>query len=170
MSTPEFSRRIPLDRIGDGALAESIAADVAERAALCARFGWLSLDRLEADGQLTTRADGVAATGRLRATLAQPCAVTGDPVPAHIDTSFEIRFVDGDTPAAGEGEFELAPGDLDVMAIEDGAVDLGEAAAQTLALALDPYPRSAAADGVMSAMGAEEAGPFAGLKDLLKRG
>jgi uncharacterized metal-binding protein YceD (DUF177 family) len=165
---PEFSRRIPLDRIGDVPLAESITADVAERAALCARFGWLSLDRFEGEAAVTARGNGVSVQGRIRATLAQACAVTGDPVPVQVDTPFVVHFVDAGAAVAEPGEVELTADDLDVMAIEGGAVDLGEAAAQTLALALDPYPRSAKADGVVASMGAEEAGPFAGLRDLLK--
>ncbi|NWN13490.1 hypothetical protein GY655_27460, partial [Escherichia coli] len=57
-----------------------------------------------------------------------------------------------------------------------GAIDLGEAAAETLALALDPYPRSPAAEAALRDAGviseeeatrlAEESGPFGGLAGL----
>ena len=39
------------------------------------------------------------------------------------------------------------------MEIEGGAIDLGEAAAETVALALDPFPRSARAAEVLRAAG-----------------
>jgi uncharacterized metal-binding protein YceD (DUF177 family) len=169
MSAPEFARRFPVERIGSEPQTESIAADPAERAALCARFGWLSLERLEADAVMTASSGRIVAKGRLRATLEQPCVTTGDSVLATVDTAFDIRFV-ADENSAAEGERELSEDDLDVMPIEGGAIDLGEAVAQTLALALDPYPRSPGADAAMAGLGAEEAGPFAGLKDLLKRG
>ena len=64
---------------------------------------------------------------------------------------------------------ELAEGELDEIDYEGSAVDLGEAAAQTLALALDPFPRSPTADEKLRAagvIGEEEAGPFAALKAL----
>lgn len=52
----------------------------------------------------------------------------------------------------------------------DGAfVDVGEAVAQTLALALDPYPRAPDADARLAAAGvtvAVEAGPFGALAGL----
>jgi uncharacterized metal-binding protein YceD (DUF177 family) len=168
VTRPEFSRCFALDRLGSAPQAESIAAGPAERAALCARFGWLSLDRLEAEVVLIAVATGIEAKGQLRAALAQACVVTGDSVFVTIDDVFAVRFVS--TVGHAEGEIELAADDLDVMPIEDDAIDLGEAAAQTLALALDPYPRAAGADAMAATLGAEEAGPFAGLKDLLKRG
>ncbi len=168
MTAPEFSRRFAIDRIGSAPQAETIAADQAERAALCARFGWLSLERLEAEVVLVAGASGIDAKGRLRATLEQACVATGDPVAETVDESFELRFVT-EIEAPEDGGIDVVPDEVDVMPVDDGAIDLGEAVAQTLALALDPYPRSAGADAVVARLGAEEAGPFAGLKDLLKR-
>ena len=52
---------------------------------------------------------------------------------------------------------------------DSGAIDLGEAAAQTLALALDPYPRSPGAAAALKeagVIGEGEAGPFGGLAAL----
>jgi uncharacterized metal-binding protein YceD (DUF177 family) len=116
---------------------------------------------------VTAAADGATARGTVRAVLDQPCVATGDPVRTTVDEPFAIRFIPHRDIA--DEELELSADDLDVMPIDDNAVDLGEAVAQTLALALDPYPRSAGAASAVAAMGAEEAGPFAGLKDLLKR-
>ena len=51
-----------------------------------------------------------------------------------------------------------------------GAVDVGEAVAQTLALSVEPYPRVADADAKLRAAGiADEGagGAFSGLKGLL---
>ena len=56
---------------------------------------------------------------------------------------------------------------------DGGAIDLGETAAETMALALDPFPRGPGAEAALKAAGViseEEAGPFgalAGLKDKL---
>lgn len=175
MSAPEFSRPRRLDTLGDGAQAVSIAAEPAERAALAKRFGLLSLESLAAELQLRRTAAGVEATGRVTADATQPCIATGVPVPAHIDEAVALRFVPEPTGSGGDDEVELGEGDLDTVFFSGGAIDLGEAAAETLALALDPYPRSAQAEstlreaGVVGEEDAKGSAAFAGLKDLLKK-
>jgi uncharacterized metal-binding protein YceD (DUF177 family) len=56
------------------------------------------------------------------------------------------------------------------VVFHDGtAIDLGSAIADTLALSLDPYPRSASAEAALRDAGVlseEEAGPFAVLAKL----
>jgi len=47
-STPEFSRPVPLGRLGVEPFRQEIAANEAERAALARRFDLLALDRLSA--------------------------------------------------------------------------------------------------------------------------
>lgn len=175
MTAPEFSRLRRLDTLGTREEPVRVEADADERRRLVGRFGLLSLDRLAADYRLTRDGDRIAATGRLVADVVQPCSVTGDPVPATIDTPFDIRFVP-DAPSGGEDEIEveLDEAECDTVFYEGGAIDLGEAAAQTLALALDPYPRSPGAAAALKeagVIGEGEAGPFGGLaalKDALK--
>lgn len=168
----EFSRRVPLDRIGSASVSETIEASAEERAALAGRFGWIGIEALSAEMVVQQRAGGVDVEGRLRASLTQACVVTGDPVPAEVDQKFRVRFVEPAVLASGEeDEVELSESDLDVMELEGGAFDLGEAVAQTLALAVDPFPRSAqAAERLREAgvVGEDEVerGPFAGLKGL----
>jgi hypothetical protein len=75
----------------------------------------------------------------------------------------------------GPRRIELAEEDLDTVFYTGSALDLGEAAAETLALALDPFPRSPNAAEVLKKAGViseEEAGPFgalAALKDKLSK-
>jgi uncharacterized metal-binding protein YceD (DUF177 family) len=109
----------------------------------------------------------VIARGHLSGAVVQPCSVTGDPVPAQIEEDFAIRFM----PEGGEtgDEVELNEEDCDTVFYTGGAIDLGEAAAETLALALDPFPRSAGAEAALRDAGVlneEEAGPFAALARL----
>lgn len=170
--TTEFSRVVALDTIGAGGRDVAIDADSAERGALARRFGWVRIDRLSAAATLTARAGGVDATGRLSAAIVQPCVVTGEGVPAAIAEDFALRFVAAAHAAPDGDEVELGDADLDVLPIEGGGIDLGEAVAQTLALAANPWPRSANADTALreaGVLGEGEAGPFAALKDLLKR-
>ena len=101
--------------------------------------------------------------------MEQACVATGAAVPAAIDEPFSLRFVPAGQ-AAGE-EIELDAEDVDTIDYEGGAIDLGEAVAETLALSLDPFPRAADADAVLREAGvlSEDevvAGPFAALQAL----
>lgn len=171
--TPEFSRPMRLDRIGAGEATSTVVADAGERAALAKRFDLLSLDSLAADYAVRRDAIGVIATGRLRADAVQACIATGAPVPATIDVPFTLRFLPEPGEDVGE-EVELDADDCDTIFYTGGAIDLGEAAAETLALALDPFPRAPdAAKALREAgvMSEEEVatGPFAGLASLKEK-
>ena len=167
----DFAHRLTLDRIRDGERID-LAADEAERRAIAERLDVPSIDRLDAHASLARDGATVRATGRVAASLEQRCVVTGEPVAAHVDEAFDIAFVP--EPRAGDlpEEVELRPEDCDVVFHDGVAIDLGTAIADTLALSLDPYPRSAAAETALREAGVlseEEAGPFAVLAKL-KRG
>lgn len=171
MSTPEFSRIVRLNELGEGRRERHIVADEAERAALARRFGLIALDRLEANLSLAPDPLGVRVTGTLLAALAQPCVATGEPVPAVLDLPFALLFVrEGEAGTdAPIDEIELSDEDCDVLPLEGERIDIGEAVAQSLALGLDPYPRAPDADARLKEMGVlseEEAGPFAALAAL----
>ena len=145
--TPEFSRPEPLDTIGEGERDVAIEADAAERAALAVRFGLISIEALSARLRVRRapigQGTGVAAKGRVTAQVTQACSITGEPVAATVDEAVLLLFA---AQGAGADEVELDADALDVLPIEDGAsggaaIDLGEAAAETVALALDPFPR-----------------------------
>jgi uncharacterized metal-binding protein YceD (DUF177 family) len=111
----------------------------------------------------------VRATGRVAASLEQHCVVTGEPVAAHVDEAFEIAFLPEPSADDLPEEVELAAEDCDVVFHDGTAIDLGSAVADTLALSLDPYPRSASAEAALREAGVlseEEAGPFAVLAKL----
>jgi len=168
MSEPEFSRSVRIDTLGGGARPMTIEASESERAALARRFGLIGIETLTATAEVSREGDAILATGTLNAAVAQACVASGKPVPGQIDEPFALRFVPQSDEAA-EPEIELEEADLDVVPYESGAIDLGEAVAQTLALALDPFPRAPDADAVLreaGVIGEDEAGPFAALKAL----
>ena len=172
MSAPEFSRVERLDAIGGEERTVAIAADEAERAALAARFGLVAVERLEARFAIRRDAAGIAARGQVRAAVVQACSVTGDPLPATVEEDVALRFVEA---SAHGDEVELGADALDTVEIEGGGIDLGETAAETMALALDPFPRGPGAAAALREAGVlseEEAGPFgalSGLKAALER-
>lgn len=166
--TDRFAHRLRIDQIRDGDRIELVADD-AERAAIADRIRLERLERLEAHAILTRNGGSIRAEGRLIASLDQSCVVTGDPVAAHIDEAFEVMFVPAPAMSAPDEEIELGAADCDTVFHDGATIDLGNAIADSLALALDPYPRSAAAEaagreaGVMSE---EQASPFAVLAKL----
>jgi len=176
MSAVEFSRTFRRDEIGDRARDVRIEANEDERAALARRFDLQALDGLAGTAAITRSAAGIRASGRIEARVVQNCVVTGQPVPAAIDEPFELLFVEEAALASDAEEIELSSADCDVIGYDGQAIDLGEALAQTLALALDPFPRAPGADAVLREAGVlkeEEAGAFgalAGLKQALEKG
>ena len=164
----DFAHHLPLDRIRDGDRID-LVADAGECAVVADRLGLLSLDRLEAHAALSRDGEQIRARGRVKASLNQACVATGEPVPEHIDEPFDLLFVPAPNAAGAEEEVELAGDELDTIFHDGSTIDLGAAIADTLALSLDPYPRSAGADAALKEAGVlneEEAGPFGGLAGL----
>jgi uncharacterized metal-binding protein YceD (DUF177 family) len=172
MTPPEFARPHRLDKIGAGESQVTVSADEGERAALARRFDLAGVESLEARYTLRRDAAGVTARGHLSARVTQRCVVTAEPLAAIVEEDFAIRFLP--EPPAGADEVELGEEDCDTVFFTGSAIDLGEAAAETLALALDPFPRSPDAAEALKKAGVlseEEAGPFgalAALRDKLK--
>jgi uncharacterized metal-binding protein YceD (DUF177 family) len=166
-----FAQALAIDRIRSGERLD-IAADEAARAAIAERLGLARLDRLEAHVVLERNGAEILAKGRVLASLDQSCVITGEAVAAHVDEPFEVKFVPEPTDASPDEEIELAADDCDTMFHDGAKIDLGAAIADSLALALDPYPRSAAAAAALKEAGViseAEASPFAVLAKL-KRG
>ena len=149
---PEFSRIVAADRM-EAVETLEIVADGAERAALARRFGLDSLDALTASVTLTKFGDGrrVRLSANFSADVLQSCVVTLEPAPSRIEDSFVLVY---DEDAGGPAEAEtvvLLKGRISPEPWSDVVIDVGEAVAEHLALALDPYPRATGAD--LSALG-----------------
>jgi uncharacterized metal-binding protein YceD (DUF177 family) len=176
MTAAEFSRPVPVDTLGTAPKQLSLEADAAERAALARRFGLAAIGRLTAEVSLTVQNGAVMGAGMVVGEVTQNCVVTGEPVEAHVEAPVEIAFRPQPGGEGHDEEIELAETELDTVFYEGGAVDIGEAVAETLLLNLDPYPRAPEAGAALKAAGVkseEEAGPFAALaelKDKLKGG
>jgi uncharacterized metal-binding protein YceD (DUF177 family) len=137
--TPEFSRTIRAHDVGTTPRHESIEAKPVERAGIAARFDLRALDRLTAELTVVRDAGGIRVTGRFAAAGEQACVVSAEPVAFALDEAVDLRF----SEAVAEGdEIELGGSDLDIVPLDGDHLDLGEAVAQSLGLALDPYPRA----------------------------
>ncbi len=168
--TPEFARPQRVDTIGDAPRHVDIAADADERAALARRFGLIAVERLDGAFEVVRQGGAIMARGRVTAAVTQACIATGDPLPASVDEAVVLRFVPEDEfDAAPDDEIELDAEDCDTIPYAGSAVDLGEAAAETMMLALDPYPRGPNAEAALREAGVkreDEAGPFGALASL----
>ena len=167
----DFAHRLRLDTIAVGQRLD-LVADETERKAVAERLRLVALERLEAHAVLERDGPQVRARGRVKATLKQSCIATGEPVGEHVDEPFDINFVPAPVEGAPDDEIELGADDCDVVFYDGQAIDLGEAIADTLALAMEPYPRSPDAEDALKEAGVlseEQAGPFAALAKL-KRG
>lgn len=166
--TDHFAHRLRLDQIRQAERVE-LSADETERRDIANRLGLAVLDRLDAHAVLHSTGPVIRAEGRIVASLEQNCVVTGDPVAAHIDEPFSLLFMPEPQSTHSDEEVELGEEDCDVIFYDGGAIDLGSAIADTLALSIDPYPRCAAADAALKEAGVlseEEASPFAALARL----
>lgn len=157
----ELERLVPLDRVGARGTEIVVEATEAERTALARRLGIPAVERLLCRFRLRRSAPGILdADGMLEARVVRTSVVTLDDFAQDVAEAFQLRFV----PAGQEsGDEDLeAP---DEIAYEGTALDLGEAAAEQLALALDPYPREPGAV-VPEESGEPAPAPFAALARL----
>lgn len=163
LSRPYDATRLP-------AAEQVIEASAEECAALARRFGLVAVQSLAA--RITLKADGptVRATGQLKADVVQSCAVSGEDLPVKIAEPIALHFVPPADSPESEEEIELEAEDLDEIEMEGTRFDLGEAVAQSLALAIDPYLEGPGAEEVRKAvlLGQGESSPFAALKGLIK--
>ncbi len=157
---PELSRPFAIDRMGEAARMV-VEADEAERAAVTRRLGIVQVGSLVCRFALR-RWEGatVQALGTLTASVTQICVVSMDPFDSEVSEDFEIRFV----PEGSESE-EIDLEAPDEIPYAGGSIDLGEAAVEQLALALDPFPRKPGAVVPEEAQDAPDH-PFAVLRKI----
>ncbi len=157
----EFSRPLTASAIPPDGRTVALEATPAECAELARRFGLPAIAGLTASIELRPlHGGGFAARGSLAAEITQTCVVSLTDFPVSMRIPLNWRFVEE------ENDSDVAdPDEPDDIPIEGETLELGEAAAQALALALDPYPRRPGA--VLPAeVNDASAHPFAALKAL----
>lgn len=171
MSASEMPRPVRLRQVDGGTL--RIEANAEERTALARRFGVVAVDRLTAEVALEREGEEVAASGRLEADLIQSCGVSGEDFPVRIAEPLAFRFVPEVVRGVTDEEVELEAADLDEIEYTGDAFDLGEAVAQSLGLAIDPYAEGPGAEAARRAAGIvpddAPTGPLAEALSALKK-
>jgi uncharacterized metal-binding protein YceD (DUF177 family) len=160
--TNEFSRRLVVEPWPDEGMTVDVSADAAERRSLAERFDLLEVRALRGHGRLERHGAELVLRGCLEADVVQECVVSLEPVPGRIRQPVERRYRLGGTGDAARARFEphgtvvLDDDEAEVEPVIGRRIDLGEAFAEELGLALEPYPR---APGV-SALESDALGPY----------
>lgn len=152
------------------------SANAEERAALAQRFDLADLATLTGKAQLSRVAGGrvYRLSASFEADVIQTCVVTLEPMPARVSESFTLTFAPAEEI---ERPNEVVIGDEEdpPEPLIDGTIDIGEAVAEHLCLALDPFPRKEAAVipepyvAKEDVVDDERPHPFAALAELKKR-
>jgi uncharacterized metal-binding protein YceD (DUF177 family) len=140
--TPELHRPVAVERIGAGGQDITVEASAAECTALARRMDLPAVLSLMCRFHLAQdTADTLIARGHLVAHVVQTCVLSLEDFGATVEEHFTVRCV-----PEGQESDDTDPDALDEITYVDGTLDLGEAAAEQLALALDPYPRAPGAE------------------------
>jgi uncharacterized metal-binding protein YceD (DUF177 family) len=171
--SPLLDAGVRIDHIPAEGRDIDVAADARQREVIAERLGISAVERLEANLSLSRFRGGMRVEGRVVATAVQPCVVTFVPVRQQIDEEIDRIFLPADEqpkPSAGHPEaFVDLDADDPPDYFEGHEVDLSDAIVESVALALDPYPRAPGVSLDDMALPPEEAeaSPFASLKSLL---
>ncbi len=161
--------------IGNKATEVRLLATEAEKAAIAERLSLASLTTLSARLSVRRASGMVRIEGRVEAEVEQRSVVSLEPVAETVNEAFVLELVSEEEAARRDDDEHYADPDApEYDALEGDSVHLGEIAIQTLAMALDPYPRRADEDLADMAAGQVEidgdplkpASPFSVLSGL----
>lgn len=164
MTLPDlpYSEPVRLHQI-PGGVKRTLEPDAAARARIVKALDLASLDAFTAEMELAPSPAGWRLSGRVRASLAQTCGITLEPLPLEIDAPFVLTLAEA--VEEDSDDIVITMDDESPDLIENGQIDLGQYAVEQLALRLDPFPRKPGAEFVQPPEPAEIS-PFAVLKQL----
>ncbi len=146
-NAPELHRPFAVERVGSAGREQVVEATAFECTALAERLQIPAVLSLRCRFQLTVAPGGVVlAEGMLEARLVRDCVVSLEPFESVLAERFRLRFVPAAMLDESEAEAVLDPEADDEVPYQGAVIDLGEAAAEQLALAMDPYPRRPGAE------------------------
>ena len=172
-AAPLFDAIVRIDRLPATGRELNVSLDEATREALAEALKISAVERFEASLVVAPLRGGLRAQGRLLARIVQPSVVSFEPVGQHIDEPVDRVFVpeaQAHKPTPGSEVFVDLEDDDFPDHIDGPEVDLSALLIETLALAIDPYPRrpGESLDSLGIDIGGGPAGPFAALEKLKK--
>lgn len=170
---PLFDAVVRVDRLPATGRDLKVQLDEPTRAALAGILKVSAVDSFSATLTVSPLRGGIRALGRLVADIVQPSVVTFEPVGQHIDEPVDRVFLPeahSHKPTPGSEVFVDLEDDDFPDHIDGPEVDLSALLIETLALAIDPYPRRPGEN--LDSLGIEldggPSGPFAALEKLKK--
>lgn len=169
---PIFDAVVRIDKLPAGGRSVAVDADEAARGAIAQSMNILSVERFVANLTITPLRGGLRALGKLDAAVTQASVVSFEPVSEVISEEIDRVFLpaprDHHAPTPGSEVFVDLEDDDFPDHIDGPEVDLSALLLETLALALDPYPKGKgeSLDKLGVTLDAPEAGPFAKLAAL----
>lgn len=166
---------VRIDQIPPAGRPLSVKADDEALARLTERLKVSAVERLAAEVTITRFRGGLRAVGRVEAAVVQPCVVTAEPVTQQIDEPVDRVFLPASQrPHKSEPDSETfvdLEGEDPPDYIDGPELDLTELLVETIALAIDLYPRApgASLESLDVAPDDVETSPFARLKELKPR-
>lgn len=172
--TPLFDAVVRIDRLPATGRDLKVKLDEETRARLAEELNLTAIDSFEATLVVAPLRGGIRAQGRLVAEIVQPSVVSFEPVGQKIDEVVDRVYL-----PEPHGHVKPTPGSELFVDLEDDdfpdhidgpEVDLSALLVETLALAIDPYPRreGESLDSLGVDLGNGPSGPFAGLEKLKK--
>ena len=132
---------------------------------LATRFEFLDVLSLSAELKICKSArDCWDVVGQLRGVVVQACSSTGVPLRETVDFLIEERYV---RSVGNQEEVEVHMGVAEPL--ENEAIDIGELLAQSLAIAVTPWPRAPEAPEIYTSGEELSDHPFAGLSALKRQ-
>lgn len=171
---PLFEATVRIDRLPTTGRELKVSLDEVTRATLAKELKLTAIDQFDATLLVVPLRGGIRAQGRLVAHVVQPSVVTFEPVGQHIDEPVDRVFLPEphgyQKPTPGSEVFVDLDDDDFPDHIDGPEVDLSDLLVETLALAIDPYPRhpDENLDSLGIDLGNGPSGPFAGLEKLKK--
>jgi Uncharacterized ACR, COG1399. len=168
---PLFDAVVRIDRLPAGGRSVDVDLDETQREQLAATLKLTSVEHFTASLTVAPLRGGLRAQGRLNATIVQPSVVSFEPVTQVIEEEVDRVFLPaerGPKPTPGAEIFVDLEDDDFPDHIDGPEVDLSALLVETLALAIEPYPRleGESIDDLGIGDQADESGPFAALSKL----
>ncbi|QYO78151.1 YceD family protein [Devosia salina] len=169
---PIFDAVVRIDKLPAAGRSVSVEADEATREAIAKVMKILSVERFSAHLTVVPLRGGLRAQGHLDAAVTQSSVVSFEPVAETISEDIDRVFLpaprDSQQPTPGSEVFVDLESDDFPDHIDGPEVDLSALLLETLALALDSYPRleGESLDNIGVSLDEAEPGPFAKLARL----
>ncbi len=147
----EFSYIITLAELKLTQNIMALEANDKQCAALAIRFDLPAIYSLKAN--IIMADNPIQMRGQMNAQIDQICVATGATIKSVIEEDIIINFMENTTVDPKDSEVQLEDEDCEVMFYNGREIDIGEAIAQSLYLAIDPFPRIDDADAILKKLG-----------------